>query len=346
MYELDEPKYFYLLAIIPLMVGVYVLNLYWRRRKQREFGDVVLLRKLTPGKSSVKPMLKFSLFLGGLAFLILGLVNPKIGTKTETVKREGIDIVFAMDVSKSMLSEDVAPNRLDKSKQIVSQIISQLAGDRIGIIAYAASAFPVLPVTSDYAVSRMFLQSMNTDMLSSQGTSLKEAIELAGNFFEQSKDTNKLLVLVSDGEDHEEGAEEAAREAKKAGIKIITIGIGTTKGGPIPVKENGRNIGLKRDSQDQVVITRLDPVGLKQIALATGGGYVYGGNTREAVDFVKNALDNIDKTEFESQQYSDYNAQFQWFLAMALLLFFLDLFIPERKSGWIRKLNLFNEKQR
>ncbi|MDI1306162.1 MAG: VWA domain-containing protein, partial [bacterium] len=237
--ELDEKKYLYLLFILPIVVLLFLVNLYWKRRKQREFGDLELVKRLSPESSVFKPVLKLGILLLALVGIIFGLVNPKIGTKMETVKREGIDIVFAMDVSKSMLAEDVAPNRLDKSKQIVSQIINQLGSDRIGIVAYAGSAFPVLPITTDYAVAKMFLQSMNTEMVSSQGTSLDEAIKLSSTYFDDKSKTSKLLILISDGEDHSEGAESAAEEANKLGMKIITIGIGTEKGGTIPLKRNG-----------------------------------------------------------------------------------------------------------
>lgn len=244
--------------------------MYWKRKKQREFGDLELVQRLSPERSVFKPILKLGVLLLALTALILGLVNPKIGTKMETVKREGIDIVFAIDVSKSMLCEDVAPNRLDKSKQLVSQIINQLGNDRIGIVAYAGSSFPVLPITTDYSVAKMFLQSMNTDMVSSVGTSLDEAIKLSATYFDDKK-TSKLLILVSDGEDHSEGAEAAAEEANKLGIKIITIGVGTPNGGTIPLRRNGVMEGLKRDSNNEVVITKLNAESLTAIAKATKG---------------------------------------------------------------------------
>ena len=213
--ELDESKYLYLLFIVPIVVLLFLYNQYWKRIKQREFGDLDLIQKLSPEKSVFKPIFKLVVMLLALVGLILGLVNPKIGTKMETVKREGIDIVFAMDVSKSMLAEDVVPSRLEKSKQIVSQLINQLGNDRIGIVAYAGSAFPVLPITTDYSVAKMFLQSINTDIVSSQGTSLDEAIKLAATYFEEKSKTSKLLIMISDGEDHSEGAESAAEEANK-----------------------------------------------------------------------------------------------------------------------------------
>ena len=343
--ELDESKYLYLLFIVPVLVLLFLYNQYWKRKKQREFGDLDLVKKLSPEKSVFKPILKLVVMLLALVGLILGLVNPKIGTKMETVKREGIDIVFAMDVSKSMLAEDVAPSRLEKSKQIVSQIINQLGSDRIGIVAYAGSAFPVLPITTDYSVAKMFLQSMNTDIVSSQGTSLDEAIRLSATYFDEKSKTSKLLILISDGEDHSEGAEAAAEEANKLGMKIITIGLGTEKGSTIPLRVNGVVQSFKRDNNNEVVITKLNKEGLTSIAKATKGGYVDGNNTKAVLDYVKNALDNIQKTEFESTQMADFQSQFQWFLGFAFALLFLDVFLLERKTKWVEKLNLFNEKK-
>ncbi|RKS26285.1 Ca-activated chloride channel family protein [Flavobacterium endophyticum] len=343
--ELDEKKYLYLLIIIPILVLIFLFNLYWKRRKQKEFGDLKLVKKLTPEKSVFKSTLKITVFLSALACLILGLVNPKLGTKVETVKREGIDIVFAIDVSKSMLAEDVAPNRLEKSKQIVSQIINQLGSDRIGIVAYAGSAFPVLPITTDYSVAKMFLQSMNPGMVSSQGTSLDEAIQLSSTYFNPDSKTSKLVIMISDGEDHSEGIEDATEEANKNGLKIITIGVGTEKGGPIPLKRNGVVESFQRDQNDQIVVTKLNETTLKEIAKNTKGGYVNGNNTKEVIDYVKHALDNIEKSEFETKQFANYQSQFQWLLGIAFFLFFLDIFFLEKKTTWVKKMNLFNEKE-
>jgi Ca-activated chloride channel family protein len=343
--ELDESKYLYLLFLLPILLLLFLYNQYWKRKKQREFGDLDMVKKLSPEKSVFKPILKLIVMLLALTALILGLVNPKIGTKMETVKREGIDIVFAMDVSKSMLAEDVAPSRLEKSKQIVSQIINQLGSDRIGIVAYAGSAFPVLPITTDYGVAKMFLQSMNTGIVSSQGTSLDEAIKLSSTYFDDKSKTSKLLILISDGEDHSEGAEEAAEEANKLGMKIITIGVGTDKGSTIPLRRNGVVESFQRDNNNEVVITKLNQESLITIAKATKGGYVNGNNTKEVLEYVKNALNNIQKTEFEATQMADFQSQFQWFLGLAFALLFLDIFFLERKTKWVRKLNLFNEKE-
>ena len=343
--ELDEKKYLYLLFILPILAVIFLYNLYWKRKKQREFGDVALIKKLTPEKSVFKSVLKFVVLLLAFTCLIIALVNPKIGTKTETVKREGIDIVFAVDVSKSMLAEDIAPNRLDKSKQIISQIINELGADRIGVVAYAGSAFPVLPLTTDYGVAKMFVQSMNPGMVSSQGTSLDEAIRISKGYFDEKSKTSKLVILISDGEDHSEGAKSSAEEATKAGLKILTVGIGTSKGGPIPLKRNGVVESFQRDRQNEVVITKLNESSLQEIARATKGKYINGRSTKEVVDFVKNALENIEKTEFESTQFTDFNSQYQWFLGFGILLLFLDVFLLEKKTAWVRKMNLFNEEK-
>lgn len=343
--ELDEKKYLTLLLIIPFLVAIYFFNLYWKRKKQKEFGDSQMIKKLSPQKSKFKPALKVTVIILAIASLIIALVNPKIGIKASTVKREGIDIVFAIDVSKSMDCDDVAPNRLEKSKQIVSQIINQLGADRIGFVAYAGSAYPVLPITSDYNVAKMFLQSMNTDMLSSVGTSLGDAIKISATYFDPKSKTNKLLIIITDGEDHEEQAMEGAEEAKNQGIKIITVGVGTDKGGPIPLRINGIVDGFKRDKDNQVVVTKLNPEILMAIAKATKGGYVNGNSTKEVLDYVKNALENIQKTEFETTQYTDYNSQFQWFLGLALLLIVIESFLLDGKTNWVRKLNLFNEEK-
>lgn len=344
MYELEEKWYFYFLAVIPVMTLLFLYIQFWKRKKQREFGDLDLIKKLSPEKSAFKPALKLGVVLLALIFLIIGLVNPKIGTKLETVKREGIDIIFAIDVSKSMLAEDVAPSRLEKSKQLVSQIINNLGSDRIGIIAYSGSAFPVLPITTDYSVGKMFLQTMNPGMISAQGTSIDQAINLATTFIDKKDKTNKLLIIITDGEDHSDAAADAAEEAKKVGLKIMTIGVGTEKGGTIPLKRNGVVESFQSDQNGEVVITKRNADVLKAIAKSAGGGYVDGNSTRDVLDYVKNALDNIQKTEFESTQMADFKSQFQWFIGFGFFLLLLDVFLLEKKTKWVKKMNLFNEK--
>lgn len=343
---LDQSIYFYILFAIPVIVVVFLLLLVWKRTVQKRFVDKELLKKLSPNRSLFKSVLKVLVLCLAIACLSFALVNPKIGTKLETVKREGVDIVFALDVSKSMLAEDIAPNRLEKAKQLITQIINGLAGDRIGIIGYAGSAFPQVPITSDFSSAKLFLSGMNTDMVSSQGTAITQAIEMAQTFYDDEEQTNRVLFIISDGEDHEGNVSEIAEEAAEKGIRIFTIGVGTLEGGPIPIKENGVLQYYKRDQNNEQVITRLGEETLKEIAKTANGEYIDGSNTKVVVDQVKAILNGMDKKEFEAKQFTDFKDQFQWFLAGALFLLVLDVFLLERQTAWLKKLNLFNEKEK
>lgn len=343
MYELDNSNYFYLLICLPIVLGTYLYWSYWRKKTQKKFADAHLLQQLSPNLSTTKPLVKMLLYLLILMAMVIGLVNPQIGTKMETIKREGIDIVFAVDVSKSMLAEDIAPNRINKAKQIVSKIVDQLEADRIGIIAYAGSAFPILPITTDYNVAKMFLKSINTDMVSSQGTAINQAIDLAATYFDDEDQTNRLLVIISDGEDHSEEAENAAQKAKELGMKIVSIGVGTTKGGRIPIKERGVIKNYLRNKNDEVVVTKMNPTVLQSLATITDGQFIKGENTKKVTETFDELLNDIEKSEFETQQISGFQSQFQWFIGLAFLLLLMDVFILERKTEWLKKLNLFNE---
>jgi Ca-activated chloride channel family protein len=344
MYQLEEKIWFWVLAIIPVIILLFLTLQFWKYKAQKKFANKAILKRLSPNQSLFKSVLKVTIWCLIFACLSIALVNPKVGTKLETIKREGVDIVFALDVSKSMLAEDIAPNRLDKSKQLVTQIINNLASDRVGIIAYAANAFPQLPITTDYAAAKMFLQQMNTDMLSSQGTAINAAIELAETYFDNEEQTNRVLIIISDGEDHfGESAVRAAEEASEQGIRIFTIGVGDVKGGPIPIKRNGVVLNYKKDRQGETVITRLNEENLKSIASEANGVYINGKNTNEVVETIRDILNQMDKTEFEAKEFADFKDQFQWFLAFAIGLLFIDIFLLERKTAWLKKLNLFNE---
>lgn len=344
MYQIEEPKYFYFFIAVATLLLVYLLNWLWKRKKQREFADASLLDQLSPEKSVFKPALKMVFVLLGMSFLVLALVNPKMGTQLKTVKRQGVDIVFALDVSKSMLAEDIAPNRLEKSKQIISRIIDKLGSDRVGIIIYAGNAYPLLPITTDHGAAKMFLQNASPDMVSSQGTAINEALELSKTFFDDDTQTNRFLFIISDGEDHEENSERIAKEIVDIGIRTFTIGVGSNKGGPIPIKSNGKFVGYKKDNKDEVVITKLNVNTLKDIAESGEGKYIYGNKTSKTIEYVEELLLKADKKEFESKQFSDYKDQFQWFVAIGLLLLVLDVFLLNKKTKWVQKLNLFNER--
>jgi len=326
-----------------VMLMVFLWTFFWKKRTQKSFGSAVVLKRLSPDLSFFKSSLKFITLCLAVGFLVIGLINPKIGTKLETIKREGVDIVFAIDVSKSMLAEDVAPNRLEKSKQLVTQIINNLASDRVGIIAYAGKAFPQLPITTDYASAKMFLQSMNTDMLSSQGTAINEAIELSRNYFDDEEQTNRVLIIISDGEDHNDLSVEVAEAASEEGIKIYTIGVGSEKGGPIPLKRNGVVMSYKKDQNNETVITKLNEETLRLIANEAKGGYINGSQTADVVEQIRAVLSAMDKKEFEAKEFAEYKDQFQWFLGIGLFFLILDVLLLERKTAWLKRLNLFNE---
>ncbi|PQJ21676.1 VWA domain-containing protein [Tenacibaculum sp. SG-28] len=346
MYKIEAPIYFYLLAIIPVLLVIYALVFWWKKKAQKNFSSSELLEKLAPNTSSFKPILKLVFFSLGLSFLIIALVNPKMGTKLKTVKREGVDIVFALDVSKSMLAEDIAPNRLDKAKQIISRIIDNLGSDRIGIIIYAGNAYPLLPITTDQAAAKMFLQNANPDMVSSQGTAINEALELAKTYYNNEEQTNKFLIVISDGEDHQEETKQIAQNTTNEGIKIYTIGVGTEKGAPIPLKVDGSLIGYKKDRKGETVITQRKTNILKEIARIANGAYVDGNKTDTPVNEITKIIGNAQKSEFETKQFADYKDQFQWFLGFGLLFLIIDVFLFERKTKWIKSIDLFNEKNK
>ncbi len=346
LYQIEEQAYFiYFIAVLLVILGFIAVQL-WKKKKQKEFANLNLLDKLSPEKSTFKPILKIIMIVIALSLLIIALANPKMGTKLETVKAEGVDVVFALDVSKSMLAEDIAPSRLTKSKQIITKIINNLGSDRVGIIIYAGSAFPLLPITTDQAAAKMFLQNASPDMVSSQGTAINEALNLATSYFDDEEQTNRYLILISDGEDHNETDENIAEAAAKEGIKVYTIGVGTKKGGPIPIKSNNQLIAYKKDRKGEVVITKLHDDILKNLAKEGNGKYLLGNNTQNTVEYISDLLKKADKKEFETKNFSDYKDQFQWFIGFGILFLLFDILMFERKTKWIQKLNLFNEKDK
>ena len=344
MYQLEETSYFYILLIIPIMIIGFLFLKTWKKNIQKKYISENLLQFLSPNISNFKPRIKLLFLILFILFSTIALVNPKIGTELKTVKREGVDIVFALDVSKSMLAEDIAPNRLEKAKRIVSEIINTLNNDRVGVIAYAATALPILPITDDYSTAKTFLQSLNTDMLSSQGTAIIQSINLAQKFYDDEDQTNRVLCILSDGEDHEVERQNLLELAERSGITIITIGLGSVKGAPIPIKENNIVKSYKKDENGDVVVTKLNAQLLNKIANSSSGIYIEGLNTELVVEEISKRLKEMDKKEFESKQFVAYKDQFQWFISFAILFLSLELLVFEKKTYWVKKLNLFNEK--
>jgi Ca-activated chloride channel family protein len=320
-----------------------MVSLFVKRRRQKAFANTDLFNKLSPDASLFKSILKLVSVCLALAFLVIALVNPKMGVKLKTIKREGVDVVFALDVSKSMLAEDIAPSRLEKAKQIIAKIIDKLGSDRVGIIVYAGSSYPLLPITTDLAAAKMFLQNADPDMVSSQGTAINEAIDRALTFYDNQDQTNKYLVLLSDGEDHQNQSEELAKKAADEGIKIFTVGIGTEAGTPIPIHENGVFVGYKKDLKGDVVITKRHADILKTIAKEGNGAYIDGNLTDTPVKFMENVIVNAQKHQYETKQFSDYQDQFQWFIGFAILFLIFDSVLFEKKTQWLKQIDLFNE---
>ena len=343
MFQLEEDIWFWLLFLVLGMVVLFFWTALWRRKTKRLYASAELLKRLSPDQSRFKAMLKLVVLAMAVVCFCIALVNPKVGTKLETVKREGVDIVFAIDVSKSMLAEDVAPSRLEKAQQLTAQIINNLVSDRVGIIAYAGKAVPQLPITTDYAAAKMFLQNMNTDMLSSQGTAIDEAIQLSRTYFNDAEQTNRVLVIISDGEDHKDLNLGVAKAAAKEGIKIFTIGVGSEKGGAIPLKRNGVVMRYKKNQKGETVITKLNPNTLTAIAEEANGLFIQGQNTKQVTEKIAEILNKLEKKEFEAKEFSEFKDQFQWFLGLGLFFLILDVLFLERKTAWLKRLNLFNE---
>ncbi len=346
MYLFDSPHFLYLAIFIPMLIIINLLYMSWRKKVQKSYSDIELLNYISPNRSNFKLNLKLVLESFAILFLVVALANPKIGTELKSINREGVDIVFAIDVSKSMLAEDVAPNRLLRSKRIISEIINSLSSDRVGIVAYAAQAIPQVPLTTDFASVKNFLQIIDTNMLSSQGTSIDAALNLSVNFFDKNSETNRVLILISDGEDHDDIPDALLNLISENNINLITVGVGQDSGTTIPIKIDGRVDSYKKDSNGEVVITKRNSTILNKIANSSKGEYVDGNSTEEALNIVKTTLDKIDKSEFETSQFVEYKQQFQVFLILSLLCIISDIFIFQTKTSWIQNLNLFNENEK
>jgi len=341
MYKFEHTIYFYAFLAIPLLVLLVVWYFMSRRKKLKRMGEAVLIKQLIPYSSRRKRVLKIILFLAGFSSLILALCNLQTGSKLTEVKREGADIMVCLDVSNSMLAQDLTPNRLTRAKYALEKMIDLLEGDRLGLIIFAGEAYVQLPITTDYNAAKMFLESIGPGMVPVQGTNLTEAIKKASDSFGTDEGKNKAIILITDGENHESEAIDAAVEAQKKGIMINTIGIGSQNGVPIPIIENGVVKGYRKDKEGQTVVTRLNSDLLKTIAAKANGVFVQASQADVGLGAVLDKIDELDKTQLESKMYTDFEDQFQWFLGLALFLFFTEFLISERVSEWFKKINLF-----
>ena len=333
------------MILIPLLIIIYILVRLRQDKIFKRFAEIGLRDYLVPRHSTRRGVFKFVVFLLMIACVILGLANLQSGSKMEEVKREGIDLYIAVDVSNSMNAQDIVPSRLDRSKQAINKLISDLRGDRLGVIVFADKAFVQLPITTDYSAAKMFLSSVNTSSVASQGTAIGEAIKLAVKSF-PNDERSKAIVIISDGEDHEnDAAMEAAREAVKKGIRIYTIGMGLPDGAPIPeYNQYGRQVGYKKDRNGSTIVTRLDEDMLRRIAETGGGMYVRANNSNVGLEKIYDDISKMDKTEIDTQVFTDYEDQFQWFIGPAILLLLVLVFMSSGKRRWESKWNLFERK--
>ncbi len=341
MFRFEHPDYFYALIAIPVLTTLFVWMMLWKKTALKRYGEWMLLNRLIPAISSGRMILKFVFLMMAYLFLIIGLANPQIGSKLVEGERKGIDIMIALDVSNSMLAQDIEPNRLERARQAISKLIDKLGNDRLGIVVFAGNAYVQLPITTDHAAAKMFLSTISTKVVPTQGTAIGEALELAAKSFDSDKHS-KAIVVITDGENHEDDAIKMAETVAEQGINVYTIGMGLLEGVPIPeVDKYGRQTGYKKDRQGNTVVTRLNEKMLKDIAQAGKGSYVRANNTQAGLNKVFEEINKLEKTEFESKSFSDYESRFQYFIALSLLFLFFELLIFERKSKRLSRIELF-----
>jgi Ca-activated chloride channel family protein len=346
MFKFQHPDMIYLLLLAPVLLVLYVMLRRWKIKSLNSFGDINLVRRLFPDVSVSRPGIKFVLIFIAFISLVIGVCGPLIGSKLEEVKRKGADIIIALDVSNSMRAEDIRPNRLERSKQAISRLIDNLQGDRIGIVVFAGDAYMQLPITTDYGAAKLFLSSIETETVPKQGTAIGAAIDLAASSFSDTTKKHSAIVVISDGENHEDDAIEAAKSASEQGIKIYTIGMGLVDGAPIPINNNGSRVGFRQDNNGSTVISKMNPTMLSEVADAGKGRFIQATNSDDGLSIILRELNGLDKKEFKAKMYTSFENQFQYFLALALLLLLIDFSLGEKKSKWFAKLNLFGVKKK
>ena len=328
-------------CIIPVLVVAYCLYTKHKRRQLEEFGDAELMAQLMPNASRKRPHWKFSILMVVLALLIVAAARPQWGTNERTEKRNGIEAIVALDISNSMLAEDVAPNRLERAKQMMSKLMDNMVNDKVGLVVFAGDAFIQLPITCDYVSAKMFLNTINPDQIKTQGTAIGQAINTSIRCFGEQGEASRTIILITDGENHEDDAIAAAKKAKEMGIQVMVVGIGKPEGSPIPLP--GTN-SFRKDRNGNVVVSKLNEDMCREIAQAGGGMYVRCDNTNTAMKAIQREIDKMATEEFETQVYTEYNEQFQSFALIALILLVIDFFIFNRKNKALSRLDIFGER--
>lgn len=338
MFRFGEPLYLYLLIILPLLVIFYLYSNYRRRKRLRRYGDMELLERLMPQVSKYRPDVKFWLTIAAMAMVIFMLAQPQFGSKMETVKRQGIETVVALDVSNSMMAEDVTPSRLAKSKRLVSRLVETFNNDKVALIVFAGEAFTQLPITSDYVSAKMFLESISPSLISTQGTDVRAAIDLALKSFTPNEGVGRAIVLITDGENHEGGAIEAAKEAAEKGVHVFVLGVGSPDGAPIPVEGSNE---FRRDKDGNVVVTRLNEDMCREIARAGNGMYVRVDNTNNAERALNAEINKLAKADVETQVFTEFDEQFQVLAWLALIFLAVEAMLLDRKNPLFKNVKLF-----
>jgi Ca-activated chloride channel family protein len=343
MFRFEEPTYLYLLLLLPFLAAFYLYSNYRRRKAIRKFGDPVLMAQLMPDVSKYRPDVKFWLVFAAIGLFAVLLARPQFGSKVETVKRQGVEVMIALDISNSMLAQDVQPSRLEKAKRLVAQLVDKMENDKVGMIVFAGDAFTQLPITSDYISAKMFLESINPSLISKQGTAIGAAINLATRSFTPQEGVGRAVIVITDGENHEGGAVEAAKAAAEKGIQVSVLGVGMPDGAPIPVE--GTN-DFRRDRDGNVVVTRLNEQMCQEIAQAGDGIYVRVDNSNAAQKVIAQEINKMAKADVETQVYTEFNEQFQAVAWIILLLLLAEMLILERKNPLFRNIHLFKKEER
>ena len=341
MLRYDNIDFLYLLILIPLIALALYLYNRWQKKSIEKFGDENLVEELMQNYSSIRKNIKNTLFIFSIIFLIIGISNPQIGTKMEEVKREGVDLMIAIDLSHSMMAQDIKPNRLERAKQAISRLIDKLEGDRIGLVVFAGEAYVQLPITTDYSAAKLFLSTVNTSIIPTQGTKIGNAIDLCVKSFDQENNQNKAIIIITDGENHDEEAISSAKIAQEKNIYIHTLGMGLTKGGPIPIyNKYGSTSEFRKDREGNIIITKLNETILKDIANAGMGTYIRANNSKSGLSVLFDEINKMEKKEIGTMIFTNYKDRFQIFIGISLVLLIFNLLILQRKNNWNTNINL------
>jgi Ca-activated chloride channel homolog len=341
MFRFVHPVFLYFLLIIPLLIGLFIITRIKRSRMLKQYGDIKIIASLMPEASKERAIGKFILVMVSFALLVLIIAEPQFGSRLQEVKRKGVEIIIALDVSNSMLAEDLQPSRLERAKQSISKMVDQLDNDKLGLVVFAGDAYTQLPITSDYVSAKMFLSAISPNIVPKQGTAIGSAINLAAKSFDSNSPLQKCIILITDGENHEDDAVAAAQEASKNGIIVHAIGIGLPEGSPIPISSDNSGSSFRKDDQGNVIISKLDEGLLTQIAAAGKGKYVRASQAQMGLNTILDEISKMQKGEIEAKIYADYEEQFQPVTAIALFILLLEVIVLERKNKWMKNIHLF-----